>query len=251
MIEEWFEYLPESCQSDKKNILNHLEVVETNLLYHADEFKKWGLHFRPEDILLDGGAMLLEDNLRPKELDDVEFQLADWPDYIKVVRELQELRDIPEAITIKARIEEFEEEPFVLELPQISDKEDLFEETNEVLVFETEENFEIQDESAEEYELVVVLDEFEEHEEFKFPNIQEEEEEEFELLDFSSEGQNASPEEVADANSASDSQLSKFVEEELTIEAVQPVIENLEKVLVISEKANKKEGIVIGQTLLF
>ncbi|MBO0588157.1 MULTISPECIES: hypothetical protein [unclassified Sporosarcina] len=255
MIEEWFENLPESCQSDKKNILNHIEVVETNLLYHADEFKKWGLHFRPEDILLDGGAMLLEDNLRPKELDDVEFKLADWPDYIKVVRELQELRDIPESSDIKARIEDYEDEPFVLELPQTPAKEDLLEETDEVLVLKTEENFKIPVESTEEYDLDVVLEEFEEHENFNFMNVIEEQEE-VELLDFSSEGQKASllgqEKEVAEANlCASDSRLSSITEEELPVEAVQPVGKNHEKVLVVSKTANKKEGIVIGQTLLF
>lgn len=256
MIEEWFEKLPESCQIDKKNILNHFEVVETNLLYHAYEFKKWGLHFRPEDILLDGGAMLLEENLRPKELDDVEYRISDWPDYIKVVRELQELRDIPEASDIKARIDDYDDEPFVLELPQTTlGEEDLLEETNEVLVFETEENIEILDESIEEYDLGVVLDEFEDYEDIVFQNSIEEQEE-FEPLDFISEGKKASlPDPKIGVEEekfgVSDTHLSKLIDEKLPLDAVQTVGKNHEKELAVSKKMSKKEGIVIGQTLLF
>lgn len=247
MIEEWFEKLPETCQADKKNLLNHLEVVEINLLYHAAEFNKWGLYFRPDDMLFEGGAMLLEDNLLPKLVEDTEFQVADWPDYMKVVRELQELRDIPETTEIKARIDDYEDEPFVLEIPP--NQEIGVDDTEGMFVIETEEVFELKDEFSEDHELIVHHDEFDEHLGFPLPGDNDEQTE-FEMFDYASEDKvvvlvGTKSEEIVTTQDESDS------EEENLGSVADTLMEDVDELILIAKKPSKREGIVVGQTLLF
>lgn len=280
MIEEWFEKVHESCQADKENLLSNLDVVEINLLYHADKFTEYGLHFRAEEILLDGGALLVDSELLPTHDDEGGFHISNWASYTKVIKELLELRDIPDNIDVKARFDEVEEDSFVLELPLKS----------ELVSSEDEEDFLVSDitiptslgDVDEEFTAPLVVLEEEEEElelELELPNdVMELESYETEPIIIIDEPHEEVEELVIELTPTceeiivvEENALEPLVEledtqEELTVNmdvpiqsietentnATEPLQEKVSEVkLKVADKVSKKEGIVVGQTLLF
>lgn len=270
MIEEWFEKLPSECEDDKERLLRNIEAVEINLMYHYKEFEQWGLFFRPEEILMDGGALLVEPRLRPSHDEEGEWDISKWPDYNKVIVELQELRDIPEELLGKARIDDEEEESFVLELP--SEAPAIAVETEEELTFDEESSpVSLMDSIEEdavpldfsevgEQELLTLEDNAETLREIE---VEEElvliAEEEMELSVTSEETfvvvqgllNETNPEE-----SVSKELICESSEEETLMVNIPTITEpHTQKAMPstqkVAERRSKKEGIVVGQTLLF
>jgi len=262
MIQEWFEKVHESCQSDKDRLLKHLEIVEINLYYHADKFTQYGFHFRGEELLRDGGALYLEERLLPVETTEGEFSIDDWPTYTELIQELLEVRDIPETDEVLIRLEEVDEEDFVLVLPEMVVEEEkekdstaddleveLVEEKDLIVLKEEDDVFLELEESGEDFVFVESEEasKVEGEESSDLNGFFDEVSDEIETIEDSIEETiGESVEENVDSEIIETTDVMEVVPEERE-EIIPPVISTL----IVSEKSIKKEGIVAGQTLLF
>lgn len=258
MIEEWFESVDEKFYSYKDRLLENLAIVEKNLYHYSELFSDYGLYFKREEVEGKYGALSIDKNkLAPTE--DWEGSLFDFErciDSLLEIREypideellddelVEEVLELPKPEELEETkeeiLEELLEEPLeesIVELPVLEVQEEYLE--DELLLEEAKEN-EIQELSnsevlIDEEEQQVLMDE--ELTEVILPEVEQ-------LTEVISTQGNLSMEEITEEVKVDEGNNTSPIEEttELT---------ELPKKLKVADKSDSKEGIVVGQILLF
>lgn len=257
MIEEWFESVDEKFYSFKDRLLENLAIVEKNLYHYSELFSDFGLYFKREEVEGKYGALWIDKNkLAPTE--DWEGSLFDFErciDSLLEIREypieeellddelVEEVLELPKPEELEETkeeiLEELLEEPLeesIVELPVFEVQEEYLE--DELLQEEAIEN-EIQELSTsevliDEEELVLMEEELSE---VILPEVEQ-------LTEVLSVQGNLSIEEIMEEVKVDEGNNTSPIEEitELT---------ELPKKLKVADKSDSKEGIVVGQILLF
>lgn len=137
MIEDWFGKIDVENHPFKEKLLDNLEIVEKNLRHYSELFHEFGLYFRMEEVNKKYGAMeIIEELLVPTD---------DWKgtlfDFERCVDSLVELREYPleEEIIEEELIDEIIELPAADELveEELLENDELLEEPLEEVLDET------------------------------------------------------------------------------------------------------------------
>lgn len=243
MLTEWLSKVSDVFVKEKESLFESIETVEANLLFHYEEFEKYGLFFKPETIKRDGGAMCLSPAAIPIDEEGEKADKSRHNVFMTLVSSLLEKREIPEVEELLLEVEEVEDPEFTLDL-----------EEEELLI---EEKF-LDEEDPEHYFMMQEAARDEE----EFPVIQLDEEEIFideeqqeQLID---EDESTTEEPSEDITSESEEVVPneavtevEAVEEPAVTDNVLVKTEAEPAKPLVAEKINRRENIVAGQTLLF
>ncbi|MER2005826.1 MAG: hypothetical protein ABS939_00115 [Psychrobacillus sp.] len=270
MIEEWFEKIDVEYHSFKIKLLDNLEIVEKNLKHYSEVFTHFGLYFRKEEIEGNYGSMFIEkDQLVPTEdwggslfhfeqcIDSL-VEVREYPFEEELMEEvlLEEILELPaveELIAEEIIEEELLDETVIdfpvleFDIPEETFKNELTEEQlldEELLVEELLEEGQLEDLPN---ELVVPEEELLPEQMLEEELLSEEmleEEQMNDLLEIEETLGEDTLEEVDEISSLETLIVEEDEEKEIEVIVEQPSLK-------IAEKSDSKEGVLVGQILLF